>query len=441
MKTHDKKTGLKFIFRAFGYRNYRLFFGGQFISLMGTWMQGIAMSWLVYRLTGSVFLLGVVGFAGQIPTIFLTPFAGVMTDRWKRLNILIFTQTFAMLQAFIIAGLVLTGNIKVWHIIVLGVWLGIVNAFDMPARQAFVVDMVEKKEDLSNAIALNSSMFNGARLLGPAAAGLLIASRGEGICFLINGISYVFVILALFAMKIDGVKKKRGKIHILQELKEGFSYSFGFKPIKYILMLLMVISLMGMSYAVLMPVFAKEILRGGPQTLGFLVGASGVGALIGALYLASRKSVLGLANVIAIGAGIFGASLVLFSFSRSFGLSLLLMLVSGFGMMVQMAASNTVLQTILDDDKRGRVMSFYTLSFMGMAPFGSLLAGTLAVKFGAPGAIITGGVCCIAGAALFASKLKFINKTIHHIYARMGIIPQIAKGMQSAAQLTYPPED
>lgn len=438
--TH-KKTDLKFIFRAFQYRNYRLFFSGQFISLTGTWMQGIALSWLTYRLTNSTLLLGLVGFAGQIPSLFVTPIAGVIIDRWYKRRILIITQIFAMLQAFVLAVLVLTNNIQVWHIVFLSIFLGVINAFDMPARQSFVVDMVEKKEDLGNAIALNSSMFNGARLAGPSIAGILVASVGEGICFFINGLSYIFVIAALFAMKIKEVKKKIKKSHVIQELKEGFSYAFGFKPIRYILLLVMVLSMMGMSYAVLMPVFAKEILHGGAKTLGFLVGASGTGALMGALYLASRKTVVGLPKVIAAGSAIFGTALILFSFSQNYYLSLMLMLLSGFGMMVQMASSNTVLQTILDDDKRGRVMSFYTLSFMGMAPFGSLLAGFLASRIGAPNTIMIGGVSCVLGALLFLTKLKNINKTIHPIYVKIGVIPQIAEGIECAARFTTPPED
>lgn len=437
----DKKTGLKFIFRAFQYRNYRLFFSGQLISLTGTWMQGIALSWLVYRLTNSTLLLGLVGFAGQLPSIFVTPVAGVIIDRWHKRRILIIAQILAMLQAFILAALVLTHNIQVWQIVCLSVFLGIINAFDMPARQSFVVDMVEKKEDLGNAIALNSSMFNGARLAGPSIAGILVASVGEGICFFINGISYIFVIAALFAMKIKEVKKKVKKSHVIQELKEGFSYAFGFKPIRYILLLVMVISMMGMSYAVLMPVFAKEILHGGPKTLGFLVGASGIGAITGALYLASRKTVVGLPKIIAAGAAMFGIGLILFSFSQNYYISLALMLFTGFGMMVQMASSNTVLQTILDDDKRGRVMSFYTLSFMGVAPFGSLFAGFLASRIGAPHTIMIGGASCFLGALLFLTKLKKINKTIHPIYAKMGVIPQIADGIECASRLTTPPED
>ena len=292
---YDKKrpAGLRLIFRSFQYRNYRLFFSGQSISLIGTWIQRIATPWLVYHLTGSAFLLGVVGFAGQIPTFMIAPFAGVLTDRWNRYHILIGTQIAAMIQALILAFLYFAGVIEVWHIVLLNIFLGCVNAFDTPARQSFVIEMVEKKEDLGNAIALNSSMVNGARLLGPSIAGILIAFTGEGICFLLNGISYLFVIASLLLMKVTPRKINSKDTHVFKEMKEGFSYAFGFAPMKYIIFLLSLVSLMGMQYTVLMPVFAKEILHGGSHTFGFLMGASGLGALTGALYLASRKNVIG----------------------------------------------------------------------------------------------------------------------------------------------------
>lgn len=411
--SNNKSSGLKFILRSFHYRNYRLFFGGQGISLIGTWIQNIAMSWLVYSLTNSALLLGIVGFAGQIPTFILTPFAGVLVDRWHRHRILVVTQTLAMLQAFILALLVLTGNVTVWHIIPLSVFLGLVNAFDIPARQSFVVEIIENREDLGNAIALNSSMFNGARLLGPSIAGILIAAVGEGLCFLLNGVSYLAVIAALLAMRVIPKKIEIKKSHILHGLKEGFFYAFGFAPIRYILLLLSLISLVGMPYAVLMPIFAKEILHGGPHTLGFLVGCSGIGALVGAVFLASRKSASGLAKNIPLAAGLFGVGLIIFSQSRVLWLSLLLMLITGFGMMVQMASSNTLIQTVVDDDKRGRVMSFYTMAFMGMAPFGSLLAGGLASKIGAPNTLLIGGIATILGAIVFAVKLPFLEEALN----------------------------
>ena len=352
------------IFRSFQYRNFRLFFGGQSISLIGTWIQRIATPWLVYHLTGSALLLGVVGFAGQIPTFIIAPFAGVLTDRWNKYYILIGTQIAAMLQAFILAILYLSGHIQVWHIVVLSVFLGCINAFDVPARQSFVIEMVDKKEELGNAIALNSSMVNGARLIGPSIAGLLIAFMGEGICFMLNAISYLFVIASLLFMKVKPRITKKKDVAVLKQLKEGFVYAFGFAPIKYILILLAMVSFMGMPYTVLMPVFAKEILHGGAHTFGFLMAASGVGALSGALYLASRKNVIGLSKIIPIAAFTFGIGLIAFSLSRFFLLSLVLLSIAGLGMMIQIAASNTILQTIVDDDKRGRVMSFYTMTLL-----------------------------------------------------------------------------
>lgn len=410
--SNDRQNGLKFVLRSFRYRNYRLFFGGQGISLLGTWIQHIAISWLVYRLTNSALLLGIVGFAGQIPTFLLTPFAGVLADRWNRHRILVVTQTLAMLQAFILALLVLTGSITIWQIISLTVFLGLVNAFDMPARQSFVIEIIEKREDLGNAIALNSSMFNGARLLGPSLAGVLISAVGEGICFLLNGISYLAVISALLAMNVQPKRIEIKKAHLVQGLKEGFAYAYNFAPIRFILLLLALVSLVGMPYSVLMPVFAKEILHGGPHTLGFLVGFAGMGALVGAVFLASRRSARGLEKIIPLAACIFGIGLVIFSQSNVLWLSLLFMLLTGFGMMVQMASSNTVLQTIVDDDKRGRVMSIYTMAFMGMAPFGSLLAGGLASRIGAPNTLLIGGFATILGAIVFACKLSVVEEAL-----------------------------
>jgi len=411
------------IFRSFQYRNFRLFFGGQSISLIGTWIQRIATPWLVYHLTGSALLLGVVGFAGQIPTFIIAPFAGVLTDRWNKYYILIGTQIAAMLQAFILAILYLSGHIQVWHIVVLSVFLGCINAFDVPARQSFVIEMVDKKEELGNAIALNSSMVNGARLIGPSIAGLLIAFMGEGICFMLNAISYLFVIASLLFMKVKPRITKKKDVAVLKQLKEGFVYAFGFAPIKYILILLAMVSFMGMPYTVLMPVFAKEILHGGAHTFGFLMAASGVGALSGALYLASRKNVIGLSKIIPIAAFTFGIGLIAFSLSRFFLLSLVLLSIAGLGMMIQIAASNTILQTIVDDDKRGRVMSFYTMAFMGSAPFGSLFAGSMTSIIGAPNTILVGGITCIIGAAIFAYKLPMIKSKIRPIYVKLGILP------------------
>jgi MFS family permease len=426
---------LQVIFRSFQYRNYRLFFGGQSISLIGTWMQRIAMPWLVYHITGSVFLLGVVGFAGQIPTFVLAPVAGVFTDRWNRYYVLIVSQVVAMIQAFVLTWLFYAGTIQVWHIVVLSVVLGIFNAFDVPSRQAFIVDLVERKEDLGNAIALNSLMFNGARLIGPSIAGVLLASAGEGICFLSNAISYLFVIGSLLFMKVPSRKKMKSNTHILQDMQEGFNYAFGFAPIKHLILLLALVGLMSMPYTVLMPVFAKEILHGGSHTFGFLMGAAGFGALLGGLYLASRKTILRLGRLVPVAAAVSGIGLIAFSLSRYFMLSMLMMVIAGLGMMLHTASSNTILQTIVEEDKRGRVMSFYTMAIMGTAPFGSLLAGALAKVIGTPNTILAGGIACIAGALLFFRKLPELKNIVRPVYVKMGIIPEIVTGIQTSDKI------
>ena len=424
MNDSPSSAGLRLVFRALSHRNYRLFFGGQSISLIGTWLQLIAVSWLVFRLTHSSFLLGVVGFTSRIPTFLFASFAGVLVDRWNRHRLLVATQVLSMIQALILAVLVLTDTIAVWHIIVLTLFLGLVNAFDVPVRQSFVVDMIERREDLGNAIALNSSMVNGARLVGPSVAGILIAAMGEGLCFLLNALSFVAVIAALLAMRIAPKTRERDKAPLWHGLTEGYRYAFGFFPIRSLLLLLALISFMGMPYTVLMPVFAGKILHGGPKTLGFLLGATGVGALVGALFLASRRSVLGLGRIIVTASTLFGIGLIGFSFSRLFMLSAVLMVVTGFGMMVQMTSTNTVLQTIVEEDKRGRVMSFYTMAFMGMVPFGSLFAGSLASAIGAPETTMIGGISCILGSILFARKLPALRKMVRPIYTEKGIISQ-----------------
>jgi len=385
-------------------------------------------------MTGSALLLGVVGFAGQIPTFLLAPVAGVLTDRLSRYRVLVATQIISLVQAAVLAWLCLAGVIQIWEIVVLSVILGCVNAFDVPARHSFVIDMVEKKEDLGNGIALNSLMFNGARLIGPSIAGVMLAATGEGICFLLNAISYIFVILSLLLMKLHIKETKKNDTYILKELTDGFRYTFGFAPIKHLLILLSISSLMGMSYSVLMPVFAKEILHGGSHTYGFLMGAAGFGALLGAFFLASRESVLKLGRIVPASAVLFGAGLIGLSFSRIFPFSLVLMIFIGLGMMMQTAASNTILQTITDDDKRGRVMSFYTMAIMGTAPFGSLMAGGFAKVIGTPGTIFAGGLACIIGAMFFLRKLPELRKAVRPIYVKMGIIPEVAEGIQIASE-------
>ena len=440
-KTAPGRSGMAFMFRALGHRNYKLFFSGQSVSMIGTWMTRIATSWLVYRLTGSALLLGVVGFAGQIPSFLLAPFAGVIVDRWNRHHLLVATQFLAMIQSLALAVLALTGYIQIWHVIALSIFQGLVNAFDMPARQAFVVEMVENREDLPNAIALNSSLVNAARLLGPSIAGVVIAAVGEGWCFFIDGVSYIAVIASLLAMKVaPSAIKAVKKTNVLQQFREGWDYVYGFPPISKILLLLAFVSLVGMPYSVLMPIFATDILHGGSHTLGFLMAASGVGALCGAVFLAARKTVVGLGRYIPRMAGLFGIGLIGFSISRVEWLSMILMVVTGLGFMVQMATSNTIIQTIVDEDKRGRVMSFYTMAFMGTAPFGSLLAGSLAAQIGAPNTLLIGGVCCVLGAVWFQRALPRLRQFVRPICIEKGILPEMQRGIFDTAELSVPPE-
>lgn len=409
--------------------------------MIGTWMTRIATGWLVYRLTGSAFLLGVVSFSSQIPILLLGPAAGVWVDRLNRHKVLVVTQILSMLQSFALAILALTGIITVTEVILLNLFQGAVNAFDMPARQSFVIEMVEDREDLGNAIALNSSMVNVARLLGPSIAGILIAAVGEGYCFLIDGISYIAVVGSLLAMKVSARPITRARKSVVEELREGWDYVRGFRPISSILLLLALVSLVGMPHTTLMPIFAGQILHGGPHTLGFLMAASGVGALIGAVSLAARRSVLGLGRVIPITAASFGAALILFSMSRHLWLSMMLLVLSGFSFMQQMASSNTILQTIAADEKRGRVMSFYSMAFQGMAPFGSLLAGMAATRIGAPHTLMIGGAICICGALLFASQLQTVRRLVRPIYAQIGILPELRNGIHTASVLQEPPEE
>jgi MFS family permease len=402
------------VLRALRHRNYRLFFGGQLISLIGTWMQTVAQSWLVYQLTGSAVLLGFVGFSSQIPVFLLAPVGGSVADRYNRRRIIVATQTAAMLLAFILAALTLSGRVHVWHVFVLAALLGIVNAFDIPTRQAFVVDMVGR-EDLVNAIALNSSMFNGARLIGPAVAGLLIDTIGEGWCFFANGVSYLAVIAGLLMMSMTVRTRVPLPGSALASIIEGFRYVKHTGPIRALLLLLGLVSLVGMPYAVLMPIFADQILHGGPRGLGILMSAIGFGALAGALTLAAKKGIHGLGHWVALSATGFGFSLILFSLSRSFWLSAVLLLPVGFSVMVEMASSNTLIQSLVPDSLRGRVMAVYSMMFMGMAPFGSLLAGALAQRLGAPATVAAGGVVCMAGALVFGLHLPALRHETRQI--------------------------
>ena len=409
--------------RALRHRNFRLYFCGQSVSLVGTWMTRLATSLLVYRLTGSSFLLGVVSFAGQIPTFLLGPVAGVWIDRWERRQVLLATQFLAALQSLMLAGLTLSGHITIMEIVWLSVFQGLINALDMPARQSFLVQMVGGRTDLGNAIALNSTMVNGARLLGPALAGITIGAVGEGYCFLMDGLSYFAVIASLLVMKLDAQAPRNSTAGMFAQLREGWTYVSTFAPIRTVMILFAVISFMGVPYTVLMPVFASKILHGGPHTLGFLMGAAGVGAVIAALSLAARKSVRGLYKVIPAVSALMGGGLIAFSFSRNLWLSLALMGVTGFGMMQEFAASNTVIQTIVEDDKRGRVMSYWTMAYMGASPFGSLLAGSLAPVIGAPGTVLLCGIGCVLGAVWFWLQIPKLRPIIRPIYQQLGILP------------------
>ncbi|GJD20733.1 major facilitator transporter [Rivularia sp. IAM M-261] len=407
---------------AFRSRNYRLFFTGQGISLIGSWMTQLATVWLVYRLTDSALMLGVVAFTSQIPSFFLSPFGGVFADRFSRHKTLIGTQVLAMLQSLALAALALTNVIQIWQIIALSLVQGFINAFDAPARQAFVPELIEKREDLANAIAVNSTMFNGARLIGPAIGGLILARVGAGYCFLIDGVSYIAVIIGLLAMRIQEKRIPFSDVSPIQRIKEGFIYAFGFPPIRTILLHAAIISLFGIQYTVLVPIYAEKILGGGAETLGFLMAASGIGALAGGIYLATRKTVPGLGKVIVLAASILGLGLIAFSISRHLPLSLLTMLFVGLGTILQVASSNTVLQTIVDEDKRGRVMSLFTMSFLGMTPFGNLLGGALAERIGAPTTLVIDGIICIIASIILAKQLPSLRRLVIPIYEKKGII-------------------
>jgi len=434
-------SSVAFMLRALRYRNYRLFFGGQIVSLAGTWITTTATSWLVYRLTGSALLLGMVGFAGQFPAFLLGPFAGIFVDRWDRRRLLVATQTISMLQSFALAALTLGGRMTVDASLLLNVVQGIVNAFDMPGRQAFLIALIENKADLGNAIALNSSMVNVARLLGPSIAGVVIAATNEGWCFVIDGVSYLGVIAALLAMRVAPRPAPAAtRPGALELFVEGWRYAFGFRPIRSIILLLALVSLVGVPYSVLMPIFARTTFHGGPYTLGLLMTSSGCGALVGALWLAQRRSVIGLGRIIIVAAASFGAGLIAFSFAHALWLAIPSLMVAGFGFMVQMAASNTIIQTIVDDEKRGRVMSFYMMAFLGTAPFGSLIAGWMSSRIGAAHTLLVGGISCVTGAAWFAAELPSIRTAVRPIYMSLGILPQVAAGLSDAAELSVPPE-
>jgi MFS family permease len=408
------------MFRSLRHRNFQLFFSGQLISLIGTWMQNVAQAWLVYSLTGSSLLLGVVGFAGQIPIFLFAPLGGLAADRWNRHRVVIGTQVASMILAFALAALTLLHIVKVWEVVVLASLLGVVNAFDVPARQSFLIEMVSR-EDLMNAIALNSSMFNGARVIGPAIAGITVAKFGEGWCFFANAVSYIAVIIGLLMMRLEPFRQAVHKTSPYEHIKEGFEYVQKTAPMMALIMLIGVVSLVAVPYSVLMPVFADRILHRGAHGLGILMGASGVGALLGALTLAMRRGVRGLGHTVGYAAAAFGASLILFSLSKIFWLSVLLLVPVGYGVMLQMSGSNTLIQSMVPDKLRGRAMAVYTMMFMGMAPLGSLLAGALADRVGAPWTVAIGGMGAIWGAARFLRKLPGIQIQARELIAAQGL--------------------
>ena len=409
--------------RALRHRNFKLFFAGQSISLIGTWMTRLATSWLVYRLTHSALLLGIVGFSGQIISFLVGPFAGVWVERLDRRKLLVWTQIFAAIQSLALAALTLAHVINLWEIIALSAFQGLINSLDMPGRQSFLVQMVEDRNDLSNAIAINSSMANGARLVGPAIAGLLIAAFGEGWCFLIDGISYFAVIASLLMMHVKPLPVRRTATSMLEQMREGWDYVRTFRPIRTILLLFGLLSLMGWPYSVLLPIFAGQVLHGGAHTLGWLTGASGVGALASGLSLAVRKSILGLTRMLQIAAAMLGGALILFGLSHTLWLSLVLMVFAGFGLMQGASVSNTIIQSLVPEDKRARVMSYYTMAFFGGAPFGSLLAGTLAHHIGAPHTVMVTGAFCVAGSLWFTLALPKVRAVMRPIYEQMGLLP------------------
>lgn len=430
----------RFMVRALAHRNYRLFFGGQIISLVGTWLSSVASSWLVYRLATAEghpapLFLGLVGFASQFPVFLLTPLAGVWVDRWDRHRILVVTQSMAMLQSFTLAGLTLSGVISLWQVMLLMLLQGVINSLDMPARQALVIELVENRDDLANAIALNSSMVHSARLFGPAIAGYLIYRVGEGYCFLIDGFSYLAVLSALLRMKLTTYRPPVALTRPLAAFREGLGYAFGFAPIRTLLVLVALMSMTAMSQTTLMPIFAASVLGGEEQTLGWLLGASGLGALVGSLYLASRRTVLGLGRVIVGGCLAVGVALLGFACSCWLPLSLALLTISGGALVMLMAASNTILQTIVDDDKRGRVMALYAMSFLGIAPLGSLAGGAIATPLGAPAAVgIAGAICCGVG-LWFAVRLPQMRFLVRPIYRTKGILPPLADSSDAIVPL------
>ncbi len=401
-----------FAFRALKNRNFRLFFLGQLVSLMGTWIQNIALGWLVYRLTGSATWLGIIGFAGQIPALFLTPIAGVYADRLNRRKVLIVAQIVPMILALSMASLILTENVEIWHIVLIASMNGIVIAVDNPFRHAFLLEMISDKELIQNSIALNSTLFNSARFIGPMVGGLLISLVGEGFCFLINGFSFLAVVIALLRMKVTSINMDRKHGSVIGDLSEGTKYAFNFKPIRYLLLLVIATGFFGLPFQVFLPVFAKDILGGDAQLLGFLTGSLGAGALTGAIYLASRKTIKFLPILIIWTSALFAIGLLFMSLSTTVTISLILLYFVGFGMIVQFASTNTLIQTLVDEDKRGRIMALYGLSFLGITPLGSLLLGSIAGSIGVQITLLASSIVCLGATFIYSRRLKHVVDAI-----------------------------
>jgi MFS family permease len=413
---------LRRTFRALRYRNYRLYFAGQSLSLIGTWLQQVAMAWLTYRLTGSAWLLGVVAFCANISILVLGPLAGIVADRVNRRRAMMVTQSLMLAQALVLAVLTALGHVEVWHLICFALWLGTASAFDIPLRQSLYVHLVDDRADLPNAIALNSLMVNLARIVGPAVAGLLLALVGEAVCFTLNALSFVAVIVAISRLSWPAQAHAPPAGGWWESWREGARYAGGFAPARALLMLVAAVSWTITPYASLMPVYAKDVYGGGPQTFGLLLAAAGAGALSCMLYLAGRSTIRGLGRVIAAAAAISGAALAAFSYLRVFPVALVLMALVGGGLMLAAASVNTILQTIVEDHLRGRVASFFTMAFLGVAPVASLAAGALAAAIGAPATLLGNGLACMLAALWFWRRLPALGQLLRPTYRRLGIV-------------------
>ena len=411
-------------FRALRHRNYRLFFTGQGLSLLGTWLQQVAMGWLIYRLTGSAWLLGVVAFCANVGILLFGNLAGVLADRIDRRRGLLTTQSLMLLQALVLAALVAFGWIQTWHLIVLALWLGTCSAFDVPLRQSLYVHFVEDRGDLGNAIALNSMLVNTARVVGPAIAGLLLAVTSEAVCFALNALSFVAVIVAIARMRWPSHTRGHVATGWWASWVEGARYARSLTPVRTLLVLVAALSWTITPYTSLMPVYAKDIYGGGPHTLGWLLSAAGFGALMSTAYLASRATVRGLGRLIAYAAAMSGAALAAFAYTRVFPLGLLLILLVGGGTILAAASANTILQTIVDDRLRGRVAAFYTLAFLGVAPLGNLAAGAIAGAFGAPVTFALNGTLAVCAAAWYRRRLPAVRDVLRPIYEELGVPPR-----------------